>query len=774
MTKRIILLIFAIAGMVTASARTQWNLQGATYTVDTLRHVAVGPGTTHTALSVTGNYNLRVFYTVTDLTNPYVDIRVAKAANSYTGVAQTSALARANTTEGALYFAGVNADFFGYNRPIGSNIVNGDIIYAVNNGWTHFAMTAERRPLASSMTFGGTISGQNGSINVTAVNSDRGENEMIIYNRRRGATTGTNQYGSEVTVAPLDGPLRVGKTVRVQVTKAPSTAGNSPLTEDTYVLSGHGSSKPFVEALNVGDVLNINLTLSHNGTLFEPTQVAGGQPMILSGGIVLDTQNALDHLTALNPRTAVGYDASGTKLVLLVVDGRTAISQGCVSRVLADIMREVGCSEAMNFDGGGSSTMYVQPLGGVVNHFSDASERSVTNAVFAVATSPTDNQLASIRFVDWAIALPKYGYYVPTIYGYNKYGVLVDTNVKGYSLSIDPSLGEIINDGTTLFVNGSGYSSLTATLNGMSTSIPVTVGSAEPQFRHDRILTDVYREYPIEVFATVLDNDMKIDNAALSWSSENDNIVSVNDLGVVKGIDNGVTKVHGSVDAFNGSLDVTVEKPVKHYTDIDETLDPTTWKTAKSGVKDESISALGDNGFALTYTVNSTRSPYIRAAKDIVLYSLPDSMRFIINPGDAIINKITVQTQPYGERTSIHDITEPLTPNADNVVLIPVSELLDFNDLSKFPLTFKYIMFYVGDANATTRTIEVKALQTVYNHIDKDAVEPVGNDIPLPNSPLNVYDTQGRLLRSDVKSDNAIDGLAPGIYIVGNKKMIKR
>ena len=774
MIKRFILLSLAVATTMAIAARTQWNLQGGTYTVDTLRHVTVGPGTTHTALKVTGNYNLRVFYTVTDLTNPNVDIRAAKAANTYTGVAQTSYMATANTTEGALYFAGVNADFFGYSRPIGSNVVNSDIIYAVNNGWTHFAMTPDKVPHASSMSFGGTIVGPNGSINITSINGDRGENEMIVYNRRRGATTGTNQYGAEATVTPIDGALRLGKTVKVKVTKAPSTAGNSALTESTYVLSGHGSSKSFVEALNIGDELYISLTLTHNGTQIEPTQVAGGQPMILSGGVVLDTQGALDHLTGLHPRTAVGFDASGTRLVMLVVDGRTEISQGCTSRILADIMREVGCSEAMNFDGGGSSTMYVRPLGGVVNHYTDASERSVTNALFAVATSPTDNEIASIRFVDWAIALPKYGYYVPTIYGYNQYGVLVNTNVTGYTLSVDPSLGEIINDGTTLFVNGSGYSALTANYNGMTAAIPVTVGTAEPQFRHNRILTDIYREYPVEVFATVLDNDMAIDNAALSWSSENDNVASVTDLGVVKGIDDGVTNVHGSVDSFNGTLEVKVEKPTKHYANIDEPLDVSTWATGKSGVKNESITPIGDNGFALNYTISSTRSPYIRAAKDITLYSLPDSLRFIINPGDATINKITVQTQPYGERTSLFDITASLTANADNVVLIPVSELLDNADLSKFPLTFKYIMFYVGDANATTHSIEVKALQTVYNHVDKDGVEGIStdrNDLP---SAVNVYDTQGRLLRSSASPDRAVDGLAPGIYIVGNKKVIKR
>ncbi|MBO7382486.1 MAG: phosphodiester glycosidase family protein [Muribaculaceae bacterium] len=771
--RKILLATIALSAAFSLAARTQWNLQGNIYNVDTLRHVVIGPGTTHTALKVEGAYNLRVFYTTTDLSDPNVDIRAVKAANSYTGVASTSYMATSSSKEGALYFAGVNADFFGYSRPIGSNVVNSEIIYAINNGWTHFAMTPDKKPHASAMTFTGTISGAKGTCSVTSINGERGENNMVIYNRRRGTSTGTNIYGSEVTVTPVDGTLRFGHPLTVTVTSAPSTAGNSSLSEGKYVLSGHGTAKTFVDGLAVGDQLTINLSLLHNGTALEATQVAGGQPMILSGGQVLDTQSALDHLTSLNPRTAVGYDASGTHLTLLVVDGRSTISQGCVSRVLADIMREVGCTEAMNFDGGGSSTMYVQPLGGVVNKYTDATERSVTNAVFAVATSPTDNEIAQIRFVDWNITLPKYGYYQPVIYGYNQYGVLVNTDVKGFSLSAPAELGEIINDGTTFFANGAGYAALTANYNGLTASVPITIGTAEPQFRKSRILTDTYRDYTVEVFATVLDNDMAIDNSALSWSTENDNIATVSQAGVVEGVADGTTEIHGSVDEFNGTLQVVVEQPQKHYADIDKPIDVTTWKVAKSGVKDESMTAVDDRGFALTYTISSTRSPYIRAAKDIQLYSLPDSLRLVINPGDAVINKITLQSQAYGERAAIADFSPTLTANADNVVLVALSDLMDISDLAKFPLTFKYLMFYVGDANATTHTITVKSIEAVYNHVAPDGVELVGDDSRQPDI-VNVYDTQGRLLRRGVAPQNAVDGLTPGIYIVGNRKIVKR
>ena len=61
MKKSIILLLAATAPLSTWAAK-EWTLQGNTYTVDTLFHAPIGPGTTQTSLRVEGAYNLNVFY----------------------------------------------------------------------------------------------------------------------------------------------------------------------------------------------------------------------------------------------------------------------------------------------------------------------------------------------------------------------------------------------------------------------------------------------------------------------------------------------------------------------------------------------------------------------------------------------------------------------------------------------------------------------------------------------------------------------------------------
>jgi MYXO-CTERM domain-containing protein len=84
-----------------------------------------------------------------------------------------------------------------------------------------------------------------------------------------------------------------------------------------------------------------------------------------------------------NPRTAMGLTEDRETLILAVVDGRSASSDGMYGAELADLMFQLGAWEAFNVDGGGSSTMWVD--GSVRNAPSDGSQRSVANhwGVFA-------------------------------------------------------------------------------------------------------------------------------------------------------------------------------------------------------------------------------------------------------------------------------------------------------------------------------------------------------------------------------------------------------
>lgn len=131
-----------------------------------------------------------------------------------------------------------------------------------------------------------------------------------------------------------------------------------------------------------GDSLNL-----HSEDSIVARDILSTGPLMLLGG----TEQPIPNDAFCNnrhPRTAMGKKADGT-IVLLVVDGRAKEAAGMSIPELQQLMKWLGCSDAINLDGGGSTTMYVkgQPYQGVVNYptdnkqFDHAGEREVANAI---------------------------------------------------------------------------------------------------------------------------------------------------------------------------------------------------------------------------------------------------------------------------------------------------------------------------------------------------------------------------------------------------------
>jgi exopolysaccharide biosynthesis protein len=118
-------------------------------------------------------------------------------------------------------------------------------------------------------------------------------------------------------------------------------------------------------------------------------EVIGGGPRLVHDGIASPKTNdvASQHRRNIrHPRTVVGLDATGTKLTILVVDGRKpGVALGMTYTELAAEMVRLGCKEALNLDGGGSSLMAVHdPKTGrmkILNHPTDGHERAVANVL---------------------------------------------------------------------------------------------------------------------------------------------------------------------------------------------------------------------------------------------------------------------------------------------------------------------------------------------------------------------------------------------------------
>jgi len=119
--------------------------------------------------------------------------------------------------------------------------------------------------------------------------------------------------------------------------------------------------------------------------------VSGGPRILRSGKVSVECKKEGQREgfdTEKHPRTAVGYSQDKRFLVMAVIDGRQpGYSRGIDLYELAGLMLEFGCYEALNLDGGGSSTLVI--CNKIVNHPSDPTgPRPVANALLVISTAP--------------------------------------------------------------------------------------------------------------------------------------------------------------------------------------------------------------------------------------------------------------------------------------------------------------------------------------------------------------------------------------------------
>ena len=127
------------------------------------------------------------------------------------------------------------------------------------------------------------------------------------------------------------------------------------------------------------------------GRAWQAEELLGAGPMLVVGGVARNTEaeECFQGVGAgsRHPRTAAGWCKDG-RLLLLVVDGRSSASRGATLEETAALLVAFGAEEALNFDGGGSTTLWV--AGKVLNAPSDKTgERPVASILALVPDGPT-------------------------------------------------------------------------------------------------------------------------------------------------------------------------------------------------------------------------------------------------------------------------------------------------------------------------------------------------------------------------------------------------
>jgi exopolysaccharide biosynthesis protein len=169
--------------------------------------------------------------------------------------------------------------------------------------------------------------------------------------------------------------LRIGGKFEARV-KEVKDAGDTALRPGMLIISLGPRLLVDAPAVKEGDVVQISTKTIPDLTGCR-TAIGGGPRLVLDGKPI----GGLKSPTQRHPRTAIGWNDQSLYLVL--VDGRQpGLSVGMSFQELAAYFVKLGCTSAMNLDGGGSASMWA--FGQVVSSPSEGQERPIANGLVLV------------------------------------------------------------------------------------------------------------------------------------------------------------------------------------------------------------------------------------------------------------------------------------------------------------------------------------------------------------------------------------------------------
>jgi len=278
--------------------------------------------------------------------------------------------------------AAVNGDFFLIRSdpyqgdPTGLHIAQGELVSAPAG--TSFWVDEAGDPHIGKVTAKFRATGPDGLDIPFSLNQARADDAAVLYTPAIGASTRTGPGLELVLEKSGEGdwlPLRPGGRYQARIS-AVNDQGDVRLTPQIMVLSIGPKLAGGLRTPALGTMISLHLKTSPD--LTGVTTALGGGPVLLDAGERGDWQPPQPR----HPRTALGWNDE--HFVLAVVDGRQeSLSVGMTYLEMASLMSGLGCTHAMNLDGGGSSTLWLD--GRIMNSPSDGRERRVANCLIVVS-----------------------------------------------------------------------------------------------------------------------------------------------------------------------------------------------------------------------------------------------------------------------------------------------------------------------------------------------------------------------------------------------------
>jgi exopolysaccharide biosynthesis protein len=290
--------------------------------------------------------------------------------------------------------AAINGGFFKYN---GSYDGLNTSTLKINGDWLSMAKLQRgaigwkkdfSKALFDRLTLSCKVNIQGKDFPISDFNRERSHNTSVLYNYPFHRSSLTAPNGTEIVMS------------RDRVLEIRKNKGNSKIPEGGFVYSVGKDAKIKLDNIQPGAPCTIQFyavpqlaqSQEEKDAWQEVDFIVGGTPLLIKDGQLIPDieceQTRKSFLKNSLPRTAIGTCKDGT-VVMIVVDGRDPLlSVGMSIPELQLYMKELGCTNALNLDGGGSATMTV--FSQVVNYpcnshheeeLNDRSQRPISDGI---------------------------------------------------------------------------------------------------------------------------------------------------------------------------------------------------------------------------------------------------------------------------------------------------------------------------------------------------------------------------------------------------------
>ncbi|MVO98809.1 phosphodiester glycosidase family protein [Paenibacillus lutrae] len=574
------------------------------------REMEIGPGATYSWMNMKLDRGSQQMHFVEfDPKNAALGLQPGLTDGKVYGMQGVSKMAADADKEGNRVIAAVNGDFYDMSTgvPMGMFMGDGEILSSPPDGWFAFGMKKDGSSLygqSPKLTRTLTVAGKTSP--VSAINRMRAAEGLNLYTAAFHTSTMTNDLGDEIVLDVLDGEVKSGRTLKLKVSAIHKDKGNTPLAAGQVVLSASGKHRDALAGLAVGD--EVTADFAFEGEWKDVTMSIGGSALLVKDGVAQPNSDPAAH-----PRTAIGTKADGS-VIMLELDGRQpGFSEGVTLQELGVIMKDLGAVNALNLDGGGSST-FVARLPGektrkMLNSPSDGGERKTANGILLVNKAPEGaaDKLVVQPQQERVLAGSKAAFKAAA----------VDANLHPAALSgdvqwsIDPALGSIAADGTFTAGRVDGTAEIKAAAGSLSGtgSVEVVTELTELKFPGEVATVASGASQTMKVTAIRDGKVIQADNSQLQWRVEGPvGTIDASGVFTAANVQEKNGKIFATYKNVETSIDVTVGLPPVILEDFENGLDrykPSSGAQAKSTKvsieTDEDLVRFGKSSLKLEY-----------------------------------------------------------------------------------------------------------------------------------------------------------------------------